>query len=266
MMRSPNRTWMLGTLVLSAAIVASACDDGEDGGGGGGGAGGGPAAQILNQILRTQLVGSADDGDSANQPDRYNGPGDLDATDQRTRSSSVAPAFNRVSGAAEAESFDPASQTLTDDAAVATSNNKVVSRLRVTRAIPLTFDIDLDVDRVEVRNGGTVEIQVVAAILDAQGNAVPGGGITNINFRFQPNAAGGIDVIVQDDADPENTEPNGDYDRTLSGPNGGIALQPGNYQIELDLRIRATAPIQTGPDGRRDRAAVESAKATIRLR
>jgi hypothetical protein len=258
-----GRSKSLCSAVVLATVAGSlaACGDGNGGGGGR------PPAVIVNRILATQLVGSADDGDSETAPDRYNGAADLDATDRRTKASSVAARFDRVSGKAEAEAFDPASNTLTSDVAIATSNNKVVSSLTVNGGGPFTFHIELDVDRVVVRNGATVEIQVVAAILDSQGSTVPGGGITNTSFLFRPNGAGGTEVIIQDDGEnPDATEGNGDYDRTLSGPNGGIALRPGAYRLELDLRIRAIAPIQTGPDGRRDRAAVEAASATIRLR
>ena len=249
-------------LLVSAAATLGACNDGNSNGGGAR-----PPAVIGGQIVRTQLVGSADDGDSETPADRYTGPRDLAAADRRTQATSVAPLSNRVAGAAAAEAFDPASPTLTNDAAIASSNNKVVSPLTVNGGGPFTFDIDLDVDRVDVRNGATVEIQVVAAILDNQGNAVPGGGITNTSFLFRPDGAGGTEVIIQDDGEnPDVTQRNGDYDRTLSGPNGGIALQPGVYRLELDLRIRAIAPIQTGPDGRRDRAAVDAASARIRLR
>lgn len=73
-------------------------------------------------------------------------------------------------------------------------------------------------------------------------------------------------IVGGDTANPDSTQGNGDYNRTLSGPSGGIALQPGNDQIELDLRITARAPIQVGAEGQRHRASVQGAKATIKLR
>jgi hypothetical protein len=53
---------------------------------------------------------------------------------------------------------------------------------------------------------------------------------------------------------------------TLSGPSGGINLPPANYRLELDLRITARAPVRVDDAGERDPAAVDAAKATIRLR
>ncbi len=223
--------------------------------------------RIVDNIISTQIVGDADDADSTTPPQRYMGPADLDAEDQRTKASSVQPKFNEVAGAAEAESLDPSANTVTGDVAVANSFNKVVSEFRVNNNGNFTFDIALDVDQVQLRHDGTVTIQVAAAILDSQGVTVPNGGITNIAFEFRRNASGGTDVIIAGDtANPDSTQPSGDYNRTLSGPSGGINLQAGSYRLELDLRITARAPVQVGDDGQRHRAAVRAAKATIKLR
>jgi predicted nucleic acid-binding Zn-ribbon protein len=224
-------------------------------------------AEIVDNIISTQILGSADDGDSENPRDDYRGPADLDAEDRLTKASSVQPKFNEVAGSAEAEPRDPAANTVVGDEAVAKSFNKVVSELRVRKNGNYTFNIDLDVNNVQLRHDGTVTIQVAAAVLNSQGVSVPNGGITNITFEFKRNAAGATDVIIAGDtANPDSTQANGDYNKTLSGPSGGINLQPGIYRLEFDLRITARAPVQIGNDGQRHRASVESAKATISLR
>lgn len=222
---------------------------------------------IVDNIISTQILGDADDADSTNPSQRYRGPADFDADDQRTKASSVQPKFNEVAGKAEAESLDPSANTVTGDEAVANSFNKVVSEFRVNINGNFTFDIVLDVDQVLLRHDGTVTIQVAAAILDKQGVAVQNGGIANVTLEFRRNARGTIDVIIAGDTtNPDSAQPNGDYNRTLSGPSGGIRLQAGTYRLELDLRIKARAPVQVGSDGQRHRAAVSAAKTTISLR
>jgi hypothetical protein len=224
-------------------------------------------ATIVENIISTQILGDADDADSTTPADRYKGLADLDAEDQRTRALSVEPKFNEVSGKAEAESLDPAANTVTGDEALANSFNKVVSELQVSKKGTFTFDITFDVDRVEIRHNGTVAIQVAAAILNNQGIAVPNGGIANIDFEFRQNADGDVEVILNGDMDnPDSVPSNGNYNRKLSGPGGGVKLVAGNYRLELDLRIRARAPVLIGEDGQRHRAAVKEAKATIALR
>jgi len=253
-----SKRWLI--LILGVVLIGFARCGGEDG------KDDGADAEIVDEIISTQITGQADDADSTTPADRYTGPGDLDAEDQRTKSSSVQPTFEEVAGKAEAESLDPSANTVTGDEAVATSFNKVVSRLRVARNGSFTFDIELGVDGVELRHDGTVMIQVAAAILDDQGVSVPAGGIANITFEFRKNEGDSTDVIIAGDEDnPENPDADGDYTRTLSGPSGGVTLPPGNYRLEFDLRITARAPVLVGDDGQRHRAAVEAAKATIEL-
>jgi len=257
----PSKTLLTFTLslLLMGLLGNNGCGDGNGDNG--------PDAEIVNNIISTQILGQADDADSTTPADRYTGPAELSAMDQRTNSSSVQPLFNEVAGKAEAESLDPSANTVTGDEAVATSFNKVVSEFRVDNNGRFTFDIALDVDQVALRHDGIVSIQVAAALLDNQGAAVPNGGIANITFRFQQNEGDSIDVVIADDEDnPDNTQANGDYNRTLSGPSSGVNLQAGSYRLELDLRITARAPVQVGDDGQRHRAAVEAAKATITLR
>jgi hypothetical protein len=115
---------------------------------------------------------------------------------------------------AEAGPLDPGAATVTGDEAVANSLNKVVSQFLVANNGAFTFDIDLDVDTIELRGGGTVMIQLAAAILNDQGGAVPNGAITNITFLFRRNQAGETEVIVKDDEDnPEAVDPDGNDNR-----------------------------------------------------
>lgn len=217
-------------LLSALTAVLAACGGGD---GNGNRNGGQPAAMIVNRILDTQTVGTASDGDSETPPDRYNGPADLDAADRRTMSSSVVPTFDRVAGEAEAEAFDPASITLTEDRAIATSNNKVVTRLTVNAARPLTFDIDLDVDDVVARNDATVEIQVVASVLDDRGNTIPGAAITNTSFLFRADPF----ALVRE---ATHTRDRDARERSRISERYGNADAPGQRGVGTTYRVRGS--------------------------
>ena len=241
-------------IVLGLGII-SACDDDKPA----------PNAVITTTIVSTQVFGNADDGDSSNPADQYTGANS--ATDQRTKSSSGTWTATSVSGKAEAESFDPGANTVVSDVAIAKSFNKVVTQLQVTKRDSFTFDIDLDINKVKLRHDGKVKIDVKAAILDDQGVSVTNGGIANIDFEFNKDGNNPTQVIIAGDAtSPEAAEANGDFNKTLSGPNRGVDLPIGTYRIEMDLRIIATAPVQIGADNLRHRAEVGSSSITIKLR
>jgi hypothetical protein len=227
----------------------------------------GPDAELRDEIVSTQITGSANDGDSATPPKQYPAPA-LEADDGDTHASSEAAQFNRVAGMVDAMATDPAAPTLTEDEAVATSFNKVISRLVVARDGRFTFDIELDISGVEIRHDATLAVTIRAAVLNNNGQTIPNAGITSMDLDISGGAAGAPPQVVinADAANPEAVDNNGNYRRTLSGPNQGVQLAAGTYQLELDLRLRANAPIRMEADGTKPRARVNSASATIRLR
>ena len=227
-------------------------------------------AEIINNISSTQFTGNATDENSAPQGRQTYGPADgkTKAEDNKTKASYVGHKFNELAGKAEAECDKPGANTITGDEARAFSSNKVVSQFKVNKDGNFTFDITLDVDEVKIRHDGKVNITVQANILNANGTDYKDGGIANIPFEFQKNQNGNLEVIIfGDTANPDQPQANGDYNRTLSGPNGGVQFnQAGNYLLEFSLRILATAPVQTGNDGTPYRAEVKNVKATITIR
>ena len=92
------------------------------------------------------------------------------------------------------------------------------------------------------------------------------GGIADQSFEVGLDANGVPSVGIAGDPAPDSLDADGGYARQLSGPNGGVQLPAGQYQLELDLRIIATAPVVLGADGRAHRGAVSSATATISVR
>lgn len=225
-------------------------------------------AEIVDTIIGTQITGRANDGDSATPSDRY-GPGgaDRDAEDSKTKASSVNPTFDTLKGRAVAETLNPGGATVVEDEARGASFNKVVSEFKVTNAGVFSFDIQLDVKKVKLIGEGKMNINVQANILKNDGTAFPNGSISTINFEFKKNQAGTVDIIIANDINnPDHPKANGDYKRTITGPNGGIQMPAGNYRIEFDLRIIATAPTAMGLNNQAHKAEVEEVTATIALR
>lgn len=243
-----------GVLVLVLLLILCGCEK----------------AEIVDRIIATDISGSADDGDSNNPREEYRGPGDLDAADNETRSSSDAARFNELAGRARALPTDPASPTLTDDAARAASYNKVVTELVVERGGRFTFNVTHTIEDIVLVHGGTLTVGIRANILDAQGNTLPperNAAIASLDFEIQNTGAAKYVVTINGDTNnPDSTTADGKYNRTASGPNRGADLAAGTYRIEFELRIRATAPIQVGPDGRKHEAAVRNVTAKIELR
>ena len=225
-------------------------------------------AEIKNNIISTQITGSANDGDSTTPTDNYGPAGaDKDAEDSKTKASSDNPTFNTLGAKAMAETLNPGGATIVEDEARGASFNKVVSQFTVTNAGAFSFDIQLDVKKVKLQGDGKMDITVQANILNNDGTAFPNGSISNTNFKFKKNQAGAMEVIIaNDNNNPDQLRANGDYKRTLSGPNGGIQLPAGDYRIEFDLRVIATAPTAMGPNNQPHRAEVEGVKASIALR
>jgi hypothetical protein len=223
-----------------------------------------PAATINNTIISTQLTGNADDGDPANPPQQYLAPGSMQAKDGATNSASNAAQFNKVGGNAHAIPGPNVGQ----GEAVASSMNKVVTQFVVNRQGAFTFDLNLDVKGVKIAGKGRVAISVRAVvldangnvILDAQGNQIPNQSIAFLDIEVEPDGAGGLRAIIGGDrANPDPLAAGGNYQRRISGPNGGVNLPPGNYRIEMDLRLRCRAPADS-------RAEIDGATLDIALR
>jgi len=222
----------------------------------------------IGNIIGTQITGNANDGDSTTPSDRYGPAGnDRDATDSKTMASSANAKFNELSGKAKAETLNPGGPTITDDEARGASFNKVVSQFIVKKAGAFTFNITLNVKKVELVGKGKMNITVQANILNNDGTGYPNGGITNLSFEFKKNQQGTVDVVIAGDtSSPEHPQSNGDYNRSLRGPNSGISLNPGNYRLEFDLRIIATAPTAKDANNNTQLASVENVTAKIELR
>ena len=231
-------------LVLLAFGLLSACNNG----------------QIQNQIVGQSQSGSADDGNDNNDP--ANGktyPPNLQAKDNTTEAASDAPAATTVGGSVKAIPAPP--QGATKDVARATSFNQVKSLFVVTKADAFTFNVEVSITKPSVTKNASLTVQVRANVLDANGVTLANAQITDITFAFSQDANGKTQVT------PANTQPqaldaNGNYQRKISGPNRGIQLQPGNYQIELEIRLIASASTSPG----NDRAQVDHATASIQLR
>jgi hypothetical protein len=241
------------TSLLILLLALAGCDD----------------AQLTGKIISTDINGFADDGDSGNPREDYRGPGDMDAVDVETRSSSDQATFNTLGGRAKALPTDPASNTLTSDVAQAASYNKVVTELVVKKAGRFTFDIKQTIEDIELVHDGRLAIGIRANILDAQGQTLPNGagGIASLDYEMKSTGQAKYVVEINGDTNnPDSTSADKKYNKTASGPSGGAQLAAGNYQIEFELRIRATAPIQVGPDGRKHEARVGKATVKIELR
>ena len=243
------------SLLVFTALLMSGCQEG-------------PAAELRNEIISSDVHGNADDGDSANPKDDYRHPQKLNAEDLETKASSAPPQYDTVSGNADAVPDDPASPTLENDVAIGRSNNKVISKFVVNRAGTFTFNFNLDVEEIKLVHDGQVFVSVRAAMNDANGNTLPpdiNSGLASINFQFQEDGQNPPKVVIN--PGPNNqTDQNGNYNKRISGPNGGIELTPGVYQLEMDLRIRAEAPVQLGPDKKKHEAHVKNAKLEVELR
>ena len=227
-------------------------------------------AKIQKTLVSTQILGSANDGDSTTPVDSY-GPGgtDMDAKDSITKASSVDPKDHTLGGRAEAETFNPGGQTVIEDEARATSFNKEISSLVVDKAGSFKFKITLEVKKIELVGDGKLDISVSANVLDKNGNTMPNAQITSSTFKAKKNANGSVDIVITQETNPSTTEHpqgNGDFSKSLPKPDKGLQLAKGNYRIEFDLRIIATAPTTQGPNNLAHRASVESVTAKIELR
>jgi len=234
----------LGLALALMLVAVVGCDNGK----------------IEDKIISQSTSGSADDGNDNNDPP--NGktyPPGLQAKDNTTTANSDKPKFDTVGGSVKAIPAPPAGAT--KDAATAKSFNMVKSAFVVSSDDKFTFDVSLHIVQPKVTKNAKLTVQVRANVLDKNGVTIPGGQITDIEFKIDQDANGKTQVSPQGQQ-PEALDANGNYKRRLSGPSGGIPLKKDDYQIELEIRLIATA--STAPGG--DSATIDHATASIKLR
>lgn len=218
-----------------------------------------PNATIQTTIVTSFASGIADQAAGTRQD--YPGKQPLSAVDGKTDASSKKPKYNELSGNAHVVSAAVPVKNV--DQAEALSNNNVQTKFTVTKADDFTFSIDLDVQNPNVTGKGVIDIRVSAYIVDSKGQAMndaKGKPATIFDGTFQPKLDAQGKIVVGDPsgaADP--LDANKAYKCTLKGPNGGVALTPGEYQLKLELRIDGRAPPGQGTAG------VDQATVTINL-
>lgn len=226
-------------------------------------------AKIQKTLVSTQILGSANDGDPTTAKDSYKtGDTPMAAKDSKTKASSIAPKDHTLGGRAEAETLNPSGQTADEDEARSTSFNKEISSLVVEKAGTFTFKITLNVKKIELVGDGKLDISVSANVLDKNGNTMPNAQITSTTFKSKKNANGTVDIDIKQETNPTITEhplADSSFSKALKKPDNGLQLSKGNYRIEFDLRIIATASTTQGPNNLAHRASVESVTAKIEL-
>ncbi len=218
-------------------------------------------------------------------------PAQLKAEINGTKASSAWPVFNRLAGSAEAISTPlPESERPNDPMgspyAVGRSFNKVVSNLRVTQSGSFTFKLDIKLEGIEMVHKGCVEINVQANVVipEELPLAEPppiSGAIAHANYllKSDPNNPGQVkvylDQLCEEESHPADsvlqtlTPANGNppsMENTIQGPNAGLILREGNYNLELSLRVFAKAKIPLGELESVSKAKVENAEVRIALR
>jgi hypothetical protein len=235
-------TARIGALLL-ATLVLGGCTTGS----------------IGTTIVTSFAAGFADQAAGTRQ--NYPGQQPLSAVDGKTDASSKQPKYNELSGNAHAV---PAVVPVKNvDQAEALSNNNVQTKFTVTKADSFTFSIDIDIRNPNVTGKGALDIRVGAYVYDSKGQAMNdknGKPATIFDGTFQPKLDAQGKMVVGDpsgNADP--LDANKAYKRALKGPNGGVPLDPGDYQLKLELWIDGRAPPGQGTAG------VDQATATISL-
>lgn len=225
-----------------------------------------PDAQITT-AKETRTNGDANDADDTTPDPQQWGPvaGAGQATDGPTRAAADAPTATTLGGSAHAKVGGKPDKK--NDSAVGRSFSRVVTNLVVNKQGAFVFDIGVNVKGLKTTGHGFVEITVLMNVLKGNGDVItdpatggvrPDTAVANVNFKGTSGAGGapGSMVINGDATNPDPLQANGDYTRTLTGPNGGTKLAPGNYLIELELRIVATAPKADTPPSTADVDAV----------
>jgi hypothetical protein len=219
-----------GVLAGAALVAGLAC----------GGAG---VATWTDRITEVRLAGLADDGDPTAPSVRYETHDDLWARDSLTTAHSDPPRPDRVSGGVTAEPADTTPGAPTASRAVARSSNLVVAGLQVERAGRFQFDLRVDLTDVEVSGAGRAVAAARAVVQGEDGSPVPNGEVVTLMLEIGPD---GRVIIDDDDTDPDLLAPNFSYTRTVTGPRGGLPLDPGRYRLALELALDAEAPARAG--------------------
>jgi len=224
-------------------------------------------AEIKDEIISETTSGSADDGNDNNNPKTgMTYPPGRKAKGNTTTADSDDPKYDKVGGNVKVIPAPP--QGATKDAARATSNSQVNSKLVVTKADKVTFNIHLEVIQPKVTKNAYLTVRVRANVLDKHGVTMKNSQITDTELKIDLDNNGKPQVTPVDPSSgqpldtPEPLDANGDYKRRLSGPGGGIDLAKDDYQVELGLQIVGSA--STSPGG--DLATIEHATAKIEVR
>jgi hypothetical protein len=217
------------------------------------------SGSIGTTIISSFAVGFADQAAGTRQD--YPGKQPLSAVDGKTDASSKQPKYNEVSGNVHVV---PAAVGVKDiDEAEARSSNNVQTNFNVTKADSFTFSIDLDIENPAITGKGALDIRVSAYVLDSKGqmiNDTNGNPAKIFDGTFQPTLDPQGKMVVGDPSGGSDPlDANKAYKRTLKGPNGGIPLAAGDYQVKLELWIDGRAPPGQGTAG------VDQATATISL-
>ena len=139
-------------------------------------------AEIKDEIISETTSGSADDGNDKNNPKTgMTYPPGRKAKDNTTTADSDDPKYDKVGGNVTVIPTPP--KAATKDAARATSNSQVNSKLVVTKADKVTFNIHLEVIQPKVTKNAYLTVRVRANVLDKNGATIPNAHITDSRFR-----------------------------------------------------------------------------------
>jgi len=227
--------------------------------------------ELTNDIVSTQILGNANDGDSSSPPANYVPNSDSkQAIDGETTAHGLSHSYNQLSGSASAKNGNPGAATVNEDEAVTNSFNKVVSVLKVHRAGAYRFKSNLSFQNLNLNGRGTVIISVVANLLDSNGVSVANGQLLNIRYEASLDAAGKMKLSIEQTAQQQNAQlvdiaTSGNYtDAERYGPSANdLQIPVGEYRVEFDLRIQAKAPVENAADGRPASASVDSVSVSI---
>jgi hypothetical protein len=177
-------------------------------------------------------------------PDSF-GPGDRDlwAQDSLTTAYADPPRPGRLAGGVAAQPSDTVPEAGPPPHATARSLSRLVVPMEVRRTGRVRLEVVLRLSDVEIAGAGVPRVQVAAAILDGEGERLPGGEIGSLVLEIGPNG----EVLVEPfQDDPDRLLPNGSYERVLSGPVRPLRLGTGGYGVRVDLSLEATAPAGSG--------------------
>jgi hypothetical protein len=199
------------------------------------------ANATLGNVVDFTLTGRADDGDPATAPapgsytSTKANPGPNRATDGRSQAESDHALFDRLGGLVFAVPGAPGM------AASALSSSHVVTDFSITVQGAYTFTLSLVAQGITTSGQGALEITQRANILDGQG-AVILSNSANPALGIRPDT-----VLIDAPTDYKGHRTNENVSSTSTVPPNGVTLPPGNYRLELDLILTASAPKSDGP-------------------